>query len=230
MIRFLLPFVLLSSALAAEELPRVLFLGDPLHGRIYEGAARELKEEASLLKPPASRSLDVAAYDSGSALARIDELLGEGGWDLIYFNFGLADLFYKDPSTKEIRAMSKNAGGVRVADAEQYRANLEAIVARLKESDAKLLWGTTTPMVKVNTFPSYRGNLYDADSELEYNRIAAEVMKRHNVPVVDLHAHIIGQFGPEEQHPGYEGYEKVLAKKVPAHTLLVKAIQQGLKS
>jgi hypothetical protein len=49
-----------------------------------------------------------------------------GKWDLIYFNFGLGDLFYKDPRTREIRIMSKNAGGIGVTLPKQYEENLEA--------------------------------------------------------------------------------------------------------
>jgi hypothetical protein len=55
------------------------------------------------------------ASDSGTALAQIDALIGKAQWDIIYFNFGIGDLFYKDPSTREIRIMSKHGGGVRVS-------------------------------------------------------------------------------------------------------------------
>ena len=33
----------------------------------------------------------------------------------------------------------------------------------------------------------------------------------------DIHAHILAQFGPDEKHPGYEGYDKALQKKSPLH-------------
>ena len=191
----------------------------------------ELLKIASVIKkPPASKAHDAAAYNSGEALERLDALLGDGEWDLIYFNFGLGDLFYKDPATREIRAMSKYSGGVRVTPADEYEKNLENLVQRLKATGSKVVWGTTTPLVSVNSFPSYRDNLYDANSELEYNEIAAKVMKRHGIPIIDVHSHIMAQFGPEDKHPGYEAYEKDFAKKkIPIHPPVVEGILKELK-
>ena len=126
--------------------------------------------------------------------------------------------------------MSKYSGGVRVTPADEYGENLEKIVQQLKSKGYKLVWGTTTPMVVVHSFPSYRDNLYDANSELEYNEIAAKVMAKHGVPVIDVHAYIMAQYGPDEKHPGYEGYEKSLTqKKIPIHKPVVKGLLQALK-
>jgi lysophospholipase L1-like esterase len=222
---FILGVLLLSiSGAFAEERPRVLFLGDPGYHQIGAAAAKELGERAKFVFP------SIEANDSGSALNRIDEILGEGEWKVIFFNFGHGDLFYKDPRTKEIRAMSKRVGGVRVSTAEQYKENLEKIVNRLKESGAKIIWGSTTPMVTVNAFPSYQGNLFDANSEIEYNRIAAKVMASHGIAVCDAHAYVMAQFAPEDKHPAYNAYQKDLAKKkVELHAPVAKAIAGGLK-
>ena len=123
--------------------------------------------------------------DTGTALANLDRLLGDGKWDLIHFNFGLADLHYRDPRSKSIRALSKHAGGVRVTSAERYRQNLEALVRRLRKTGAKLLWASTTPIDSSN-FDS----IYDPGSELEYNAIAAQVMAKHGVATNDMHAYV----------------------------------------
>ena len=136
--------------------------------------------------------------------------------------------------------MSKSAGGVRVTSPEQYGKNLESLVRRLETTRAKLVWASTTPMLNVNTFPSYRGNLFDAGSEIEYNRIAAAIMKRNRIPIVDMHAFVLSQFDRDEKHPGYEGYQKVLAgnvrgqkkgdsHKTPMHKPVVAAIQKMLR-
>ena len=96
---------------------------------------------------------------------------------------------------------------------------------RLKTTKAKLIWGSTTPMVNVHFFNSYQGNLFDANSEKEYNAIAARVMAKHKVPVLDLHAHVMTQFKPEDKHPPYTQYAGEMAKRGhPLHAPLVRAL------
>jgi lysophospholipase L1-like esterase len=224
----LLPFflLLLPAASARDKaVPRVLFLGDPVHQTIVQTAAKELGGQVSVHYPSG-----IVASDSGSALARIDQLVGEGEWDIIYFNFGIGDLFYKDPSTREIRVMSKHGGGVRVSTPAQYEQQLEAIVQRLRETNAKLIWGSTTPMVTVHFFNSYQGNLFDENAEREYNSIAARVMAKSKVPVVDLHGHVMARFKPDEKHPPYTQYAKEMEKRgAPLHAPLVSALSAAAR-
>lgn len=206
--------LLIPCALAQEKVPQVLFLGDQVHGTIVQAAAKELGGKVRIHFPPVG-----SANDSSTALAKIDSLLGETKWDIIYFNFGIGDLFYKDPATREIRIMTKDAGGVRVSTPAQYEKNLELLVQKLKTTNAKLIWGSTTPMVKAN-------NLFDANSEIEYNTIAASVMAKHKVPVLDLHGHVMAQFKAEDKHPPYAQYAKELEKRGhPLHAPVVRALQ-----
>lgn len=208
----------------AQDSPKVLFLGDSGYRQIGSAVAKEMGDSAKFVFPK------VDVVDTGSALARLDEILGDEEWKVIFFNFGHGDLFYKDPRTKEIRAMSKRVGGVRVSTPAQYRSNLERIVVRLKKTGARLVWGTTTPMVNVNAFPSYQGNLFDANSEIEYNKIAAEVMSKHGVVVCDLHAHVMAQFGPEDKHPAFNAYQKDFSKKkLSLHAPLAEAIAKAVR-
>jgi hypothetical protein len=217
--------LLLSPVASAQEKspPQVLFLGDPVHGVIVQAAAKELGDQVRIHYPQGG-----GVNDSGTALAQIDQLLGDKSWDIIYFNFGIGDLFYKDPSTREIRIMCKHGGGVRVSTPEQYETQLDALVQRLKVTKATLIWGNTTPMVNVNFFPSYQGNLFDADAEQEYNTIAGRVMAKHKVPVLDLHGHVMARFKAEEAHPPYSQYAKELEKRGhPLHAPLVQALSIG---
>ncbi len=211
----LLPLSLLFiTAASAQEkkIPQVLFLGDPVQQSIVQAAAKELTGKVNLHYPPPG-----SANDSGAALARIDKLLGDKPWDIIYFNFGIGDLFYKDPATKEIRIMNKDAGGVRVSTPAEYEKNLDAIAKRLTATKAKLIWGSTTPLVN--------GSFLDGDSEKEYNAIAARVMAKHRVPVLDLHAHVMAQFKPKDKHPPYTQYAKELDKRgTSLHAPVVKAL------
>lgn len=209
----LLLLTLSVNAIAAEELPRVLFLGDRIHGQMVEAAARELKGRVRVEFPP------VDAPDSGTALSQFDELLGKTKWDLIYFNFGFGDLLYKDPRSKEIRALSKAAGGVRVTSAEQYEKNLDELVKRLKATGAKLVWATTTPMVDVKNMSA----LFDAGSEIQYNQMASGVMKKHDVPVNDMHAFVMQHVKPDG-HPFFQTYFNFLQKSAPMQKPVVQAI------
>jgi len=213
--RFLITLCLLIPvALAQEKVPQVLFLGDQVHVTIVQAAAKELGGKVRIHFPPVG-----SANDSGTVLAKIDSLLGETKWDIIYFNFGIGDLFYNDPATREIRIMTKDAGGVRVSTPEEYEKNLDALVQRLKTTNAKLIWGSTTPMAKAN-------NLFDANSEIEYNTIAASVMAKHKVPVLDLHGHVMAQFKAEDKYPPYAQYAKELENRGQSlHAPLVRALQ-----
>ena len=69
------------------------------------------------------------------ALTNLPNMLGDGKWDIINFNWGLNDL-----------------EGRRVK-LPQYEANLRTLVKRLKETGAKLVWCSTTPVPsgKVNS-------------------------------------------------------------------------------
>jgi hypothetical protein len=69
------------------------------------------------------------------------------------------------------------------------------------------------------------GNLFDGDSEQEYNAIAARVMARHKVPVLDLHAHVMAQFKPGDKQPPHDKYAAEMQKRGhPLHPPVVKAL------
>lgn len=216
-----LSFCLLFPPVASAQgksTPQVLFLGDSLHRSIVDAAAKELGDKVKIHPK-------TEASDSGTALEKIDELLGKTKWDIIYFNFGMGDLFYKDPATREIRIMCKHSGGARVSTPVQYGKQLDELVQHLKGTGAELIWGSTTPMANVDFFPSFQGNLFDADAEVEYNAIAARVMAKHKVPVLDLHGHVMAQFKVEDKHPAYSQYAKELEKRGhPIHAPLVQAL------
>ena len=63
---------------------------------------------------------------------------------------------------------------------EEYRQNLHKIVARLRQTGAKLIFATTTPV------PECEAGKYVKDSELPYNEVARKVMAEEGVVVNDL--------------------------------------------
>ncbi len=187
--QLLLCYLLIAAtAIAAPPLPRVLVLGDSIYNDPTQFARSQLKGRVEVVWK--------AAGDTSSMLAGIEELLGDGKWDLIHFNCGLPDLHYKDPSTKSIRAMSKLSGGIRVTSPEQYEQNLRAITKRLQATNAKLVWASTTPIGNSST------GLYDQGSEIEYNQIAAKIMVEHQIPINDLHALVTEQRDPKKPLSG----------------------------
>jgi hypothetical protein len=225
LITFLMSILLMHSTASAQETkkPKILFLGDPIQQTIVQAAAVELGSIASIHYPA-----EVTVNDSATALEKFDSLLGTTQWDIIYFNFGIGELFYKDPSTREIRIMSKDSGGVRVSTPEQYEKQLDSLVQRLRKTKAKLVWGNTTPMINVHRYSTNRGIRFDANSELEYNSIAARVMAKHKVPVVDLHGHVMVQFKLGDNHPAYTNYTGEMTKRGhPIHVPLVQALKEA---
>jgi len=206
---------------APPPLPRVLVLTDTTQQPALQAARKALAGRAELVLPK-----NVHANDTGEALARLDELLGEVEWDLVYFGYGLGDLVYRDPRTEDRRTLARGAGGVRTTSDERYRENLVQLVARLEDTGAPLLWASTTPTTRLVIGNSPVDNLFDAGAELALNSIAAEVMGARDVPVLDLHAFCMAQF-EDGKHPGFLDYARALSKREEGprlHEPIVEAI------
>jgi lysophospholipase L1-like esterase len=96
---------------------------------------------------------------------------------------------------------------------EQYEKNLETLVERLEKTGAKLVFATTTVV------PDGESGRFAGD-DVKYNAAAEAIMKKHGIPIDDLHA-LSKTFAPELfQAPGNvhykpEGYRK-LAEQVAA--------------
>mgnify|MGYP000754478434 FL=1 len=96
---------------------------------------------------------------TASGLKNLEVWLGAGKWDVIHFNFGIHD---------------------RATPAADYVKRLEEIVARLEKTGAKLIWASTTPI------PDNPAQKQTAQSVVDKNALAAEVMKKHGIPTDDL--------------------------------------------
>ena len=71
--------------------------------------------------------------------------------------------------------------GWQVASLEGYEKNLRDIVARLQKTGATLIWASTTPV------PDGSAGRVQGD-EVNYNKVAARVMKDNGISIDDLHA------------------------------------------
>ena len=165
------------------KLPRVLIIGDSVSVAYTLDVRKNLAGVANVHR--------IAANGGSTRTA-----LGEYGlvrwlkpgekWDVIHFNEGLHDLSYRfsddrDKNDKGEYASPTNGGRPNVS-VEQYEKNLRLIIARLKQTGAKLIFGSTTPV------PESDAAKYVKDSELPYNAVAKKVMAEEGVAWNDLWA------------------------------------------
>ena len=161
------------------ELPNVLLMGDSISIGYTPYVRRALKKSVDVYRVPSN------SRNSSFGLQKLDGWLKKkpGKWDIIHFNWGLWDLCYRHPKSK-VQGQRDKVNGKLTATTEQYRANMEKIVARLKETGATLIWCNTTPV------PAGEAGRKLGD-DLIYNTIAKEIMEKNGVIINDLHSHAL---------------------------------------
>jgi acyl-CoA thioesterase-1 len=178
-----------------SKLPRILLLGDSISGGYVGPVSSHLKGKAFVMRGN-NGGLTTAGLEN------LDETLGDEPWDLIHFNWGLHEMTFQSRLTPEQRGI------------DPYAARLEQLVVRLKATGAKLIWATTTPWcpepyeyaakrLKVNL-------QYSAEEEKQWKDAALKVMKKHDIPVNDLHALLLPRLQdylkrPDDIHFNREG-------------------------
>jgi lysophospholipase L1-like esterase len=184
------------------SLPRVLLIGDSISMGYTPPVRKALSGKANVNRPaencgPTSRGLE-----------KLDRWLGKGPWDVVHFNFGLHDLKFVD--------------GQHLVSPEAYEKNLRAIVKRLRQTGATLIWCDTT-LVPGKTSRPPRSN----DDVVAYNAIAKKVMDENQIPIDDLYSFALPRLKniqrPANVHFTVEGHQ-VLADHVANN--IRKAIEQ----
>ena len=203
-----------AMALGSNNLPKVLLIGDSISQGYTPFVKEMMADTAQVVRIPGN------GRNTGFALTKIEEWLGETKWDVIHFNWGLHDLCYRHPDSKVYGNRDKVKGKITHTP-EVYEANLEQLVIRLKKSGAKLIWATTTPVP-----PGEAGRF--VEDAVRYNHVAATVMKRHRITVNNLHDALLPRFAefaslPGDVHLTKDGY-RFLAEHV------VSAIKKHLDS
>ncbi|MEM8665878.1 MAG: SGNH/GDSL hydrolase family protein [Planctomycetota bacterium] len=214
--------LLMSSSVVSgqtEALPQVLILGDSVYRQPATQVEKELRGRVVVVFKTA-RLGDV--WNSSSMLEHLDELLGDRQWDVIHFNCGLGDLIYRAPGIKSFRIMPADHGGVRATAPEQFEKNLRSILSRLHVTGAKVVWGSITPIRHSTT------NVFELGSEIEYNQIAATVMKERNVTVNDMYTYVLNQL--DMNRPAAHGADPFFFDRKPIHPPLVTSILNALGS
>ncbi len=195
-------------------LPRVLLIGDSISIGYTVAVQELLKGKANVHRPAAN------CGPTHTAIAKMDDWLATGGadkkWDVIHFNWGLHDLKYMGKEGGNL-ADPKGEGSHQQVPPAEYEKNLRTLVAKLKETGAKLIWRNTTPV------PEGASGRVVGDSK-KYNEIAAKVMKDNDIPTNDLYSFSLANEGiqlPKNVHYSPDGSRK-LAEDV------VKSIEAAL--
>ena len=197
-------------------LPNVLLVGDSISIGYTPPVIEMLKGAANVQRVKGN------CGDTQAGLANLkSRWLGETKWDVIHFNWGLHDLCYRNPESREQGHRDKVKGTLSVP-LEEYEQNLETLVQQLEATGAKLIWSSTTVV------PEGEAGRFVGD-DLKYNAAAARVMEKHGIPTDDLHALSVsfgGKFSePGNVHFSKEGSSK-LAEQVVASIKSVLAVAQ----
>jgi len=161
-------------------LPRLLIIGDSI-SRGYTLATRHvLAGKINVHRAPEN------CGPTANGLKKVDIWLGGGKWDVITWNFGIHD--------------RNTAPAI-------YKANLESLLKRLRQTGAKVVWVRTTPAP-----PSGTNNEKFSDAQCDrLNALADELMKANHVPEVDLYTLLKPKLAelqlPSNVHFKEEGYQ-----------------------
>ena len=178
-------------------MPRVVLIGDSIRIGYAPLVAKQLEGKAIVVSEKAN------GEDSGNVLRHLDEWVIKEKPDVVHINAGLHDLKLKD-------------GSYQVPLAE-YEQNLKTILDRIrKETNAKVIFATTTPIVD-NLHAQRKAGFdrFEADVR-KYNIAAVSVMKLAGVPINDLHQVVESGGGPtlmnsDGTHYTPEGYARLAA-------------------
>jgi len=217
-------------ASAQDDLPRVLIIGDAVANMYSSQVAKDLKGKARV---EAAWRPTQLVLNSSSVLEHLDQLLGRvdrnvkpvpqekwPNWDLIHINVGLGDLVHCVPNVKSMRLLPISAGGVIATQPEQYEKNLDRLIQQIKAKNpgAKIVWANTTPI------RASRSNVFKLGTEIEYNRIAERVMKKHGVPINDMYSYARSVMNMDK--PAGFGADPFNFDKKPIHMPVVRVIEQ----
>ena len=186
------------------DLSNVLIIGDSISLGYTVDVRKLLYGKADVFRVPTN------CRNSAYGVENVAAWLKEGKYDVIHFNWGLWDLCYRHPESKNQGKRDKVNGTV-TATPEEFGENLKKIVTELKKTDAKLIWCNITPV------PENEAGRKVGD-DLIYNRIAAEIMQANDIKINDLHAHALKKLPGIASAPGNVHYTPAgsayLAEKV----------------
>lgn len=199
---------------ADSNLPRVLIIGDSISIGYTKPTIELLKGVANVERVKAN------CGDTNRGLKNLQRWLGKTDWDVIHFNWGLHDLCYRHPDSKTQGHRDKVNGTISVPLA-QYEKNLETLVKQLEQTNATLIWATTTPV------PEGEAGRVVGD-DLKYNEVAKQIMQKHNIKINDLHQLATGFEAPLWAGPGNVHFKPTGSEKLAQQ--VAREIKAALKA
>ena len=164
---------------ANPDLPNVLILGDSISIGYTRQVKTLLDGKANVFRPNKNRGKNPEnCAGTTRGLTEIDRWIGDRRWDVIHFNWGLHDLKHVDPDSGK---NSNSFDDPHQADPDAYRENLTKLVGKLKATNAKLIFATTT------AFPDGTKPARASDDAARYNTLALEIMKANEIRINDLY-------------------------------------------
>lgn len=195
------------------DLPNVLILGDSISIGYTLQVKALLQGKANVFRPYRGVKPE-NCQGTINGVKHIDRWLSVQKWDVIHFNWGLHDLKRVKYLENGKMVNSTEASDPYQATVEQYSENMEELVAKLKATNAKLIFATTTPVVANSSGP-----LREVDGPIRYNAAALEIMKANSIQVNDLYAFSLPRLDewqlPRNVHFSKQG-SAALAGKVAA--------------
>jgi lysophospholipase L1-like esterase len=184
----------LEDETAQSGVPRVLLLGDSISIGYHPFVREALGRDMVVMRPTTTPGRAENCEGTTKGVAAIDRWLNRygGRWDVIHFNWGLHDLKRVNAET---RRNSNNPEDPPQADLATYERQLRRIVARLKQTDATLIFATTTPVPAEPVRPWRE----EADV-VQYNEAAKSIMRENDIPVNDLHALAAAHLAEWQKH------------------------------
>jgi len=208
----LVGFMIILSAFAPPK-KKVLIIGDSISLGYFPHVKSILGDRVEILHNPGN------ARHTGAGLRLLDKWLNGEKYDLILFNWGLWDLTYRHPEST-VQGKRDKVNGKVTFTVDRYKANMDKLVQKLKNTKTPLLFVTTTVV------PPDEAGRFEGD-EVIYNQAAKEVMKKYDVEIVDLHRYSVDihkqhRLKEGDVHYTKEGYGELA---IP----IIQAIKKKLK-
>lgn len=177
---------LLCFAATGDKVKNVLIIGDSISIGYTPFVQKALAPGVNVEHNPGNGGSTVRGVEN------VEKWIGDREWDMIFFNFGLHDMVYKDSTNKY------DVNGKVTLTLDQYKKNLEIIVAKLRETAATLVFINTTK-VPENSLGR------KVEDPARYNQVATEVMKQNGIKVLDLYTPSL-TIHPQNSKPGNVHY------------------------
>jgi hypothetical protein len=183
-----------TSVTNQPGLPSVLLIGDSISMGYTLPVRHLLEGKANVHRIPENGG------PTTNGLANLQHWLGGEHWDVIHFNWGLHDLKIMPDGKHQVSLQN-------------YQKNLQELVKQLKDTGAKLIWATTTPVPPEEDRLKIKRHTADVP---RYNAVALEVMQTNQVAVDDLYAFALPRLTqiqqPADVHYSAEGYRELAAQ------------------